>query len=277
MAVTATALLLSLTACSDNAEEYPAVDELAGLSKIQEITNDSHTIELYATAQNLEQGYNEISIRIKDNATGQYVKNAEVSWTPMMHMTMMAHSCPKSDVKKVTATGTLYKGYIVFQMAQNETEYWDLAINYTIDGTEYNATDIIDVPASVNRNVSSFTGSDGVKYIVAYAKPTAPKVAVNDMVVGIFKMQDMMHFPVADGYTLNIDPRMPSMGNHGSPNNVAATQSAAGGLYAGKMSLTMTGYWKINLQFVSPEGEVLKGEAISESVPSSSLYFDFEF
>ena len=268
-------LVTIFTSCSNN--DTPEVNELDGLTKFKEITNTTHTIELYKHMSGLEQGYNEISLRIKDNATNQYIKNASVSWMPVMHMAMMNHSCPKSAVTKVSTDGLVYEGYIVFQMAQNETEYWDLAINYTIDGTEYNATDIIDVPASVNRNVSSFTGSDGVKYIVAYAKPTAPKVAVNDMVVGIFKMQDMMHFPVADGYTLNIDPRMPSMGNHGSPNNVAATQSAAGGLYAGKMSLTMTGYWKINLQFVSPEGEVLKGEAISESVPSSSLYFDFEF
>ena len=70
---------------------------------------------------------------------------------------------------------------------------------------------------------------------------------------------------------------MPSMGNHGSPNNVDAIQQTAGGLYTGKMALTMTGYWKINLQLVAPDGTVVKGENITDSVTESSLYFDFEF
>lgn len=277
MAIAATALLLSLNSCSTNTDDEQIEDELTHISKFKEITNTTHTIELYAPSGYLEQGYNEISIRIKDNATGSYIKNAEVNWMPMMHMTMMSHSCPKSEVEKVTANGTLYQGYIVFQMAQNDTEYWDLKIDYSIEGTDYTATSVIDVPASIYRRVNTFTGTDGSKYIVAYAEPNHPKVAVNDMKVGIFKMEDMMHFNVVDGYSLQIDPRMPSMGNHGSPNNVAAIQMHPGSLYMGKMALTMTGYWKINLQLVSPDGTVLKGEAIADTITESSLYFDFEF
>ncbi|MEK8179157.1 FixH family protein [Flavobacterium buctense] len=264
------------TACSSDDDSTPT-DELAGITKFKEITNDSHTIELYSHAGSLEQGFNEISIRIKDNATGDYVKNAEVSWMPIMHMAMMNHSCPKSEVEKVTANGTLYEGYIVFQMAQNATEYWDLKIDYTINGTTYSATSVLDVPASAKRRVNTFTGTDGAKYIVAYAEPHHPKVAINDVTFGVWKMQDMMNFPVVDGYTLKIDPRMPSMGNHSSPNNVDATQKANGGLYEGKLSLTMTGYWKINLQLLNAEATVLKGEAITDTVLESSIFFELEF
>jgi hypothetical protein len=116
-----------------------------------------------------------------------------------------------------------------------------------------------------------------VKYLVAYVDPHHPKVAVNDLVVGVWKMQDMMTFPIVDGYTVKIDPRMPSMGNHSSPNNVNATQPTAGNLYKGKLSLTMTGYWKINLQLAKPDGTILKGEEITETVTSSSIYFEIEF
>ena len=121
------------------------------------------------------------------------------------------------------------------------------------------------------------SGSDGVKYLVAYIEPHHPKVAVNDMKVGVWKMQNMMTFPVVDGYTVKIDPRMPSMGNHTSPNNVHATQAVAGGLYDGKLSLTMTGYWKINLQLANAEGTILKGEEITETVTASSIFFEIEF
>ena len=269
------AVAISLVSCSNNDATTP-VDELVGISKFKEISNATHTIELYSH-MSVEQGYNEIKIRIKDNSTNEYVKNAVVNWMPLMHMAMMTHSCPKSGVEKITADGTIYEGYIVFQMAQNATEYWDLKIDYSVNGTNYSVTTVIDVPAATERNVNTFTGSDGIMYIVVYAEPHHPKVALNDMVVGVFKMQDMMNFPVVDGYTLKIDPRMPSMGNHSSPNNVNPTQIIPGDLYTGKMALTMTGYWKINLQLVNSNGEVVKGEAISDTVLGSSIYFDFEF
>lgn len=273
--------LLGLISCSsdDDTPATTATNELEGVSKFQEISNDTHTIELYKHMGGLEQGYNEITLRIKDKATNSYVKNATVSWIPMMHMEMMMHSCPKSSVEKVTPDGTTYEGYIVFQMAQNETEYWDLKIDYSINGMNYSATAVLDVPASDHQVVTSFEGSDNVRYIVAYIEPHHPKVAVNDIEVGVWKMQDMMMmtFPLVDGYTVKIDPRMPSMGNHGSPNNVDATQTSAGEMYNGKMSLTMTGYWRINLQLLNANQEVLKGEAISGETTESSIYFEVEF
>jgi hypothetical protein len=225
----------------------------------------------------LEQGFNEIALKIKDKTSNQYITNATVSWIPLMHMTMMTHSCPKSPVTKISANGSVYEGYIVFQMAQNTTEYWDLKIDYTINGTAYSMTSVIDVPASAKQRVSSFTGSDNIKYVVAYADPHHPKVGINDMVAGVWKMQDMMTYPVVDNFKLKIDPRMPSMGNHGSPNNVDLTQTVAGDLYNGKLSLTMTGLWRINLQLLNASGTVLKGETITDAVPSSSIYFEIEF
>ncbi len=270
---------LAISSCSNDDDNVvtPTANELEGLTKFKEISNDTHTIELYSHTGATQQGYNEIKLRIKDKTTNQYLKNATVSWMPKMHMAMMTHACPYSEVKKITNDGTLYEGYIMFQMAQNATEYWDLKIDYTVDDVAYTATSVIDVPASSKRTVNTFTGSDGVKYLVAYVAPEHPKVAVNDMAVGVWKMVDMMTFSVVDGYTVKIDPRMPSMGNHSSPNNVNATQATVGGLYDGKLSLTMTGYWKINLQLVKPDGTVVKGEAIADAVTESSIFFEIEF
>ncbi|REG98570.1 hypothetical protein [Flavobacterium aquicola] len=268
-------IALTFGSCSSD-DTAPTVNELEGLTKFKEITNTNHTIELYSH-QPVQQGYNEISLKIKDNASGKYIQNAAISWLPLMHMKMITHSCPKSAIETAGTSGTVYKGTIVFQMAQNATEYWDLKIDYSINGTAYTATSIIDVPASAKQRVTSFTGTDNVKYILAYAEPHHPKVALNEMTVGLYKMESMMDFSVVDNFKIKIDPRMPSMGNHGSPNNVDLTQAAADKLYHGKMSLTMTGYWKINLQLLNANNEVLKGEAITESVPASSIYFELEF
>lgn len=269
-------LVTIFASCTSDNNDVP-VDELEGLTKFKEISNETHTIELYKHMGGLEQGFNEIALKIKDKTSSQYITNATVSWTPLMHMTMMTHSCPKSPVTKASTEGSVYEGYIVFQMAQNATEFWDLKIDYTINGTAYSATSVIDVPASAKQRVSSFTGSDNVKYVVAYVDPHHPKVGINGMLAGVWKMENMMTYPVVDNFKLKIDPRMPSMGNHSSPNNVDLTQSAAGDLYNGKLSLTMTGLWKINLQLLNASGTVLKGETITDAVPASSIYFEIEF
>lgn len=265
------------TSDDDPIEAVNPNTEIEGLLKIKEVTNDTHVIELYSKYGTTTLGYNDIKLRIKNKSTNQYEKNAAITWKPMMHMTSMMHSCPNSTVQKVSSDGSLYSGYIVFQMPGNATEYWDLKIDYTIGTTTYTATTVINVPVETKKTVNSFMGSDGVKYVVAYIDPKSPKVATNDMTLGVWKMQDMNNFPVADGYTVKVDPRMPGMGNHSSPNNVHATQSAAGKLYNGKLSLTMTGYWKINLQLVKGDGTVLAGQEVTDANPASTIFFELDF
>jgi hypothetical protein len=263
--------------CSSDSETPIVVSEVAGLSKIQEISNDSHTIELFSPTGNLQQGYNAISLRIKNKSTNEYEKEAVITWVPLMQMTSMSHACPFSEIQKTAGKTTLYNGFIVFQMAENTMEHWSLTINYTIKGIAYTAKNQISVPASAKKRVTSFMGTDGTKYVLALIDPSSPKVATNDMTVGVFRMKDMISFPVVDNFKVKIDPRMPSMGNHSSPNNVDLVQSITDKWYRGKLSLTMTGYWKINLQLLNSANEVVKGEEITDAVPSSSLYLEIEF
>ena len=271
-------LIIAFTFSSCSNDDAPIVtNELEGLNKIQELTNDTHIVELYSATGTLQQGHNLISLRIKNKTTNTYEKEATITWVPLMQMTTMAHGCPYSAITKTTEKETLYNGYIVFQMPENTMEHWNLTVNYTINDIAYTANKQISVPASAKQRVSSFTGTDGTKYLLALIEPTTPKVATNDITVGVYKMSSMMMFPVVDGFKVKIDPRMPSMGNHGSPNNVDLTQSVSDKLYRGKLSLTMTGYWKINLQLLNANNEVLKGEALSETVPASSIYFEVEF
>lgn len=271
-------VILSLTACSSEEDIDTTTNELEGYTLFQNIANDFHTIELYTTSTTgLQQGYNNIIVQIKNKSTNEYETDASVSWSPVMHMTTMMHSCPKSALSKISTEGNAYKGYIAFQMAENFEEYWELTFTYSINGNTYTATDKISVPASEKRRITTFTGTDNVKYIMAYIEPKNPAVALNDLTIGVWKMENMMSFPVVDGYTVKIDPRMPSMGNHSSPNNVNATQMEANGLYYGKLSLTMTGYWKINLQLANQTGDILKGEEITDTVEASSIYFEIEY
>jgi hypothetical protein len=164
-------------------------------------------------------------------------------------------------------------------MPGNADEYWDITFTYEVEGQEYSVTETIDVtaPSDGKQTVSAFMGSDDVRYILAMVEPTDPEVAVNDIQAMLFKMESMMSFPGVENYSVTLDPRMPGMGNHSSPNNEDLTYDAATKSYKGKLSLTMTGYWKLNLKLLNSSGEVLKGEDITEEIEASSLYFELEF
>ncbi|MEX0996954.1 MAG: hypothetical protein WDZ45_07890 [Flavobacteriaceae bacterium] len=268
----AIALFFSCSSDDDNIDN--SINETEDLTLVKNIENNQHTLSVFTENGLFQLGYNKIYFQIKDGEN--YVNNAQVSWKPMMHMTDMSHSCPYSLIGRKPNTETLYEGYIVFQMPDNDMEHWELTFDYTINGEEFTITEPINIISSDKKRVNVFTGSDDVRYIIALIEPTDPEVAVNDMSAGIFKMENMMNFPVVDNYTLKIDPRMPSMGNHSSPNNVHLTQGAQD-LYHGKLSLTMTGYWKINLQLLNAQNEVLKGEEITDTNEASSIFFEIEF
>lgn len=270
-------LIISLFSVACSTDDDTDVNELEGLTKVQELSNNTHSIELYTANGQFSTGYNAISIRIKDNVSNTYIENASLTWTPVMQMPTMQHSCPKSTVAKVSGKTTVYEGYIIYQMANLDGSGWSLSINYTVNGVSYDATGTIVVKQAAKQNVTSFMGSDNKRYIIALLEPKMPKIGNNKMVVGLYKMENMMSFPVVENYTITLDPRMPSMENHSSPNNTDLTYKADDTMYHGNLSLTMTGYWVLNLKLLNAQNEVLKGENITLETVKSSLYLELEF
>ena len=270
--------LLNVSCSSDNDDDDSGItNEVAGLTKIQELTNATHTIELFNTTGQFKTGYNAISLRVIDKATNSYVEDANLSWIPMMQMPTMEHSSPKSTITKTLGKDTVYDGFIIYQMTNLDGSGWSLTVNYTINGIDYTVTDAITVLQNDNQNSASFMGSDDSRYIIALVEPNDPKIAINNLKVGLFKMENMMTFPVVEDFTITLDPRMPGMGNHTSPNNTDLTYNSAEQMYNADLALTMTGYWVLNLKLLNTNGEVLKGEDVTEDNTQSSLYLELEF
>lgn len=266
-------LSVILVSCKPEKPTPTPVVETEGLTKVQEMSDDTYTVEIYTKTGAFQLGYNAVYLCLKDKATGNYKQNVTFSWSPLMKMMSMEHACPKSDIKLVANKLTLYSGYLVFQMPENTDEHWKLTVNYTVDGANGSVTSQISVPNSTNKNVVSFTGSDSKKYILALIEPQKPAVTQNDMVFGLFQMENMMSFPIVKNYSIAVDPRMPDMGNHSSPNNVNPVYSSTDDFYHGKLSLTMTGMWRLNFIVKNDADEVLKGEAV-DGETGSSLYLD---
>lgn len=267
---------ISLSACSSDDVQEQQIDELDGLHQVTEFSNNTHSIELYSASGELQVGFNQLSLRIKDLATEDYLQDATVWWTPLMNMIDMAHSAPASDVVKVNQSVALYTGHLVFTMPENPDEKWEININYSVDGGTHSVSIPVEVPDVKDRLVINFTGNDDQQYVLSLVQPFEPTVAINDIQMVLYQMESMMEFSQVNDFRILIDPRMPSMGNHGSPNNVNLTQHEAG-YYHGALSLTMTGLWRINLQVENSSGEIIKGEAITEANPDSSIYLQFEF
>ncbi|MBF8149859.1 hypothetical protein ITJ86_08100 [Winogradskyella sp. F6397] len=270
-------IALFFSCSTDDDNDATQINEVEGLELIQTIINGNETIELYNEKGQFETGYNQVSLRIKNNTTDTYIENATLSWMPVMQMPTMQHSCPKSVITKALGKDTVYEGFIIYQMTYEDGSGWSLTLNYTIDGIDYSVTETISVMQYENQNSVSFMGSDDTKYILALIEPKDPTIAINTMKVGLFKMENMMAFPVVEDYTIALDPRMPGMGNHSSPNNTDLTYNNADNFYYGDVSLTMTGYWKLNLKLLNENGTVLKGEDVTENNESSSLYLELEF
>jgi len=271
-------LSFSFVSCSDDDGAVIEVNPVAGLNKILEFSEADHAVEIYSEKSGLEVGYNELSIRILDKATGTYISDAFPSWMPMMYMESMSHSAPHSALLN-TENNTVFKGHIVFQMAGNQTEYWELTLNYTFKGQTINLTQRLTVsqPTDGFKKLQVFTGADEVRYVLAFVNPQDPQVAINDFEAVLYKMENTMTFPIVENYSITVDPRMPSMGNHSSPNNQDMGYNPATMMYEGKLSFTMTGYWRINLTLLNTNGEILKGENVTDGHPESSLYFELEF
>ncbi|UNY98198.1 hypothetical protein MQE36_14040 [Zhouia spongiae] len=272
---TALTLFITLISCSsDDNTPQEVTDPVAHLQMVETLNEGSFDIELYSETDQLHVGYNALSIRIKDNTSKKYIENAAVDWNPVMHMTSMQHSCPKSEIS-VSEDKTVYTGFVVFQMPGNSEEYWNLKIDFNINGEAYSVSKKINVVGSTDdyRTVNVFMGNDENRYVLANI-PADLSVSVNDFEAVLFKMENMMDFSVVENYIIEIDPRMPGMNNHSSPNNEHLSYDAKTGIYKGKLSLTMTGYWKINLKVLNNNAQAIKGEDVTEENEASSIYFD---
>lgn len=273
-------LIITLfTACKDDEIEEPVVvNELENLIIAQEFETDNHTIEVYTKSGKFYTGYNDVSLRIKNNADNTYFETFTINWMPMMSMQTMNHSCPKSALTKTIDKKTLYNGFVIHQMTGMGGTGWSIKFMYTINDVDYMVEEDITVLQSTRQNVTTFTGSDDVKYIAAIVGPTTPKIAINDLKVALYKMENMMTFPVVADYTITLDPRMPSMNYHSSTNNTDLTYNTTEKMYHGNLSLTMTGYWVLNLKLLDQNDTVLKGEEVVVGTHNqSSLYLEIEF
>ncbi|MBL7739009.1 MAG: FixH family protein [Chitinophagaceae bacterium] len=260
------AFLILFTSCKKDDLQEP--DPAQGLTKLTEgyATGAAAKVEVYVKGNTINTGYTKFYIALYDSVSGQRMDESHIHLTPMMDMGMMQHSAPYENPSSGNAVNHLFPCSVVFIMpSTGGTWTLKIQVHNHLNGKEGSLTIPVTVTDPVKATIKSFTSlHDGGKYFISMIEPSSPKVGINDMEMAIYKKKTMMEFPADSSLSVTLTPEMPTMA-HGSPNNVNPVHTG-NGHYKGKVNFTMTGLWRLHLDFMS-------GTAVADS----TLYFDTEF
>ena len=279
--VTSSAVFYSCSKDDNNIESDPT----EGLKKVQEFSDDNYTITVYNETSEWRLGYTKVYFAVQDKE-GKFVDNAALRSFPEMDMGMSKHSTPRSEITKVQGK-PLYEAYYSFLMTTGMNGKWYYDLSYTvgnksgkIEGVEIVVKEVFRPDGTTPRRVIQSIRAvydNNKRYVITFVEPQKPKTGSNNMTVYVHERQDANTFVPVENFSLKLDPRMPSMENHSSPNNVDLTWNIAEKIYKGTVNFSMTGYWTLNLILLNEKGETVYGSPVSNEQETSSLYFEVEF
>ena len=260
---------------------YKFLQTVRIIPELSTVIDDKYNVFAYSPTGSFHTGYNDIYFVATKKKSGNYVKNFEISnLSPLMYMVKMDmhHSTPVGAVESFDSNILAVKrGWVSFIMNTSDAGSWTLAYNAKVLEAEggIEATDIVvDALPEGQAWVKSFKVGDDA-YFLSVVNPTNWKTGTNEIVAYVSKKSTPATTPyslAAERFTIEIDPRMPDMGNHTSPDNTALTRQDDGS-NRGTINLTMTGLWRIHLTVKDTEGNVVAGgDDLSDGY--SSLFWD---
>ena len=162
-------------------------------------------------------------------------------------------------------------------MNSSESGSWTLGYNVSVLGSKGTVEDVavnINALPDGQQWLKSFKAGDQT-YFLSLVSPTDWKTGTNKITAYVSKKSKPITTPYAlaeEQFTIEIDPRMPDMGNHTSPDNTPLTRQVDGS-YQGNINLTMTGLWRIHLTVRDAQGNIVAG-GDDQKDGFSSLYWD---
>ena len=242
------------------------------------VVDGKYNVYVYTKTGTFHTGYNELYFVSTKKETGNYIKDLTVtSNTPLMYMSKMNkyHSTPVSDKSRIVNYDYLAVKRVWVSFLMNSSENGSWTYSYEVDvlgksgGVEKKDIVVNALPDGQVWLKSFKVGDDN--FFLSLVNPTDWKTGTNDIRAYISKKSDPITTPYAlasETFTVEIDPRMPDMGNHTSPNNTPLVKQEDGS-YLGTINLTMTGLWRIHLKVKDAEGNVVAG-----GEDESTLYWD---
>lgn len=241
-----------------------------------------YNVFAYTRNGSFHNGYNEIYFVATKKATGNYIKNFELTnITPIMHMVKMDkyHSTPTGPAAESFDNGILAvkRSWVSFLMNTSEAGSWTLSYDALVLGKEGKVEKqniVVNALPDGQAWLKSFKVGDD-NYFLSLVNPSDWKTGTNTIKAYISKKSDPITTPYAlatETFTVEIDPRMPDMGNHTSPDNTPLVKQKDGS-YQGNVNLTMTGLWRIHFTVKDAKGNIVAG-GDDQKDGFSSLYWD---
>lgn len=247
------------------------------IPELSTVVDGQYNVFAYSRTGSFHTGYNEIYFVATKKKNGNYVKNFDVAGlTPLMLMTKMnmKHSTPVSN--SVASFNddfpAVKRGWVSFVMSSSDGGSWTLGYQVEVLGSNSSVEADISVSATPDGQVwlKSFkAGAD--TYYLSLVNPDDWQTGTNTIQAYVSKKSTQATDPyglATETFTIDIDPRMPDMGNHTSPNNSPLLRQDDGS-YQGTVNLTMTGLWRIHLTVKDTQGNIVAG---GEEL--SSLFWD---
>ena len=252
------------------------------IPELSTVVDGQYNVFAYSKTGGFHTGYNELFFVATKKKNGNYIKNFDVtSVTPLMLMVKMnmKHSTPvggnaesfNNDYLAVKRT------WVSFLMNSSESGSWTVGYDTSVLGSNggIEAADItVDALPEGQAWLKNFKWNDQT-YFLSLVNPTDWQTGKNTITAYVSKKSNPITTPYGlaqEQFTIEIDPRMPDMGNHTSPDNTPLTLKSNGS-YQGTVNLTMTGRWRIHLTVKDAQGNVVAGgDDLDEGY--SSLYWD---
>lgn len=260
---------------------YRFLQSVKIIPELSTVVDGQYNVFAYSQNGSFHVGYNEIFFVATKKKNGNYVKNFNVTGlTPVMLMTKMnmKHSTPVAGSVESFNDGYLAvkRGWVSFVMSSSDSGSWTLGYNVEVlnsSGSVETGITVGALPEGQSWLKSFKVGSD--TYYLSLVNPYDWQTGTNDIRAYVSKKSDPITQPYAlatETFTIDIDPRMPDMGNHTSPNNTPLLKQKDGS-YQGSINLTMTGLWRIHLTVKDQQGNIVAGgKDLDEGL--SSLYWD---
>ena len=288
--------VVALTACNSNDDGVQAGIEIPGititddadccsaeeaLNLIPELSTEidgKYNVYVYTKTGSFHTGYNEIYFVSTKKETGNYIKELTVTGhTPLMFMSKMNmyHSTPVSEKSRIVNYDYLAvkRVWVSFLMETSDAGSWTYSYEVNVlgksGGVEKKDITVNALPEGQVWLKSFKVGDD--TFFLSLVNPTDWKTGTNTIKAYVSKKSNPITTPyalAAETFTVDIDPRMPDMGNHTSPNNTPLVKQEDGS-YQGTINLTMTGLWRIHLKVKDSEGNIVAG-----GEEGSTLFWD---
>ena len=247
---------------------YKFLQTVKIIPELSTVVDDQYNVFAYSKTGSFHSGYNDIFFVATKKKNGNYIKNFDITGlTPLMHMVKMDmyHSTPVGPDAASFNDGYLAvkRTWVSFVMNTSENGSWTLSYDALVLGKTGGIEKkdvVVNALPDGQTWLKSFKVGDATYYL-SLVNPLDFKTGTNTITAYVSKKGEKATVPytlASETFTIDIDPRMPDMGNHTSPDNTPLVKQGDGS-YAGTINLTMTGLWRIHLTVKDAQGNIVAG------------------